>query len=128
MILFRPKYNQRLFSRGHRFQIGQAIGEFIARRTKSAIIAGMKQGMRFPREARRDVDPEAKKRKSLLDIRAGDAKAKSAFFEGMTDRHPHGLSGQRFVIPHEESKNCWDTAPHASEASEYGNDAGGVSK
>jgi len=60
----------------------------------------------------------------LNDMRARDAKAKAAFFEGKSDRHPHGLSGARHLIPREDTKNCWDTSPGGSNCSEWGNLAG----
>jgi len=37
----------------------------------------------------------------LHEIRARDAKAKSAWYRGDTDRHPHGLSGWRYILPSE---------------------------
>lgn len=41
-------------------------------------------------------------------IRAQDARAKSAFFAGEADRHPHGLSARRFLLPYENDRRCFD--------------------
>lgn len=58
----------------------------------------------------------------LLGIRATDARLKSEFFSGKSDTHPHGLSGMRFILPYENDKGCWDTAPSAYEMSEWAQD------
>lgn len=63
---------------------------------------------------------------SISIARSKDAKAKSAFYAGRTDSHPHGMSGRKWVLPPEDSKGCWDTAPHALRFSEWGNAAGSI--
>lgn len=59
---------------------------------------------------------------NLNEVRARDARAKIAYFEGRGP-HPHGKSGERFLVPREESKNMWDGLPGFSE---WGNAAGSV--
>lgn len=58
----------------------------------------------------------------FLKQREKDAKQLAAFHAGETDRHPHGLSGHRFLTPDDGSG--WDTAPGRHEFSEWGNAAG----
>lgn len=54
-------------------------------------------------------------------IRAQDAKAKSAFYAGLTDRHPHGQSGLGYITAPEDDRRCLDTSsnPAAFECGEY---------
>lgn len=63
--------------------------------------------------------------KNLNDLRAADARAKIAYFDGLAP-HPHGKSGERWLVPYEGGKNMWDTSPEAVRFSEYGNAAGAV--
>lgn len=49
MPLFKPLYGQRFLSGGHRFQIGQAIGQWLFARTRGAFLEGVKHGTRFPK-------------------------------------------------------------------------------
>lgn len=55
----------------------------------------------------------------LLALREADAKAKSAFYAGLTDKHPHGLSGHKFLLPYENDRRCND-------GGEYGRESEGV--
>lgn len=41
---------------------------------------------------------------TLEKIREIEAKGKVAFFSGETDRHPHGKSGLRFILPYENDR------------------------
>ena len=45
---------------------------------------------------------------TLEEIRASDAKKLSDYFNGKTDRHPHGLSGKKWIIPYQLSKETRD--------------------
>lgn len=63
---------------------------------------------------------------NLSQIRAADAKEKAAYYRGDTDRHPHGVSGKRYLLPPEDDNRCWDTAPTAWQFSEWGNACGAV--
>ena len=60
---------------------------------------------------------------TLEQARERDAKLKAAFFRGETDKHPHGASG--WIIPREEGRNMWDTAPYAFRFSPWANIGGG---
>ncbi|TNF21849.1 MAG: hypothetical protein EP318_06145 [Rhodobacteraceae bacterium] len=62
--------------------------------------------------------------KTLLQIRASDARALSEGLSGVTDVHPHGLSGRRHLLPKFLTSDCWDTAPAGLLFSEWGNAAG----
>jgi hypothetical protein len=55
---------------------------------------------------------------NILDARARDAKAKSAFYAGSVDRHPHGQSGLRFILPMENSRNFWSEVLEYAETHE----------
>lgn len=59
----------------------------------------------------------------ILKLREIDAKGKANFFAGKTDKHPQGQSGKRFLLPYENDKRCWDTAPFAHGFSELGSAA-----
>lgn len=61
---------------------------------------------------------------TLEALRARDARDKVAFFAGVTDRHPHGESGKRWILPPETGKGCWDTHPGAVRFSEWGRASG----
>lgn len=41
-------------------------------------------------------------------IRAQDAKAKSEFYAGLRDIHPHGRSGLGWITAPEEDRRCLD--------------------
>lgn len=56
--IFRPMYGQRWLSRGHRFQLGQALAEKVFARERGAFLAGFMQGGRFPRRVATDADAE----------------------------------------------------------------------
>lgn len=58
-------------------------------------------------------------------IRERNAKTLVAWTRG-EERHPHGTSGHRFIVPVWESKNMWDTSPQGIGSSEWGNAAGMV--
>jgi len=62
--------------------------------------------------------------KPLLQIRASDARALSEWLSGVTDVHPHGLSGRRHLLPKFLTSDCWDAAPAGLLFSEWGNAAG----
>ncbi len=46
--IFHPLYNERLWGRGHRFQLGQSLGEWFIARRRGPFLEGVKQGARFP--------------------------------------------------------------------------------
>ena len=58
--------------------------------------------------------------------RVENVRAEIAYLKGETDKHPCGVSGKSRIIPHCESKNCWDTAPKGFRYSAWGNAAGMV--
>lgn len=60
---------------------------------------------------------------SLLTQRARLARMKSDWYAGRAERHPHGLSGLRHLLPRDLTQDCRDTAPHAFRFSEWGNHA-----
>lgn len=62
----------------------------------------------------------------LEKVRAKEAREKREYVDGKSDTHPHGLSGLRFLLPYENGKGCWDTAPKSYRYSEYGIAAGMV--
>lgn len=59
---------------------------------------------------------------NILKGREAEAVAKSAFFSGDTDLHPHGLSGKKWLIPYENDRRMFDAMDMAF--SEWGNAAG----
>lgn len=52
-----------------------------------------------------------------------DARNLSAWYQGMSDAHPHGLSGHSHVIPRHLTQDCRDTAACGYQFSEWGNQA-----
>lgn len=55
---------------------------------------------------------------TLEQQREQDAKGKSSFFAAKTDRHPHGKSGLRFLLPYENDRRM------KNESIEWANAAG----
>lgn len=48
-IIFKPLYGQSLWSRGHRFQIGQHFGGWLYKMSRGAFMDGVKHKVRPPR-------------------------------------------------------------------------------
>jgi hypothetical protein len=58
--------------------------------------------------------------RTIEEARAVDAKALAAFYAGQTEKHPHGLSGRRWMLLPENGKSCWDTSREGVRFSEWG--------
>ena len=58
---------------------------------------------------------------TLEQIRASDAARKSAFYRGDAERHPHGVSGMKYITAPEDDRRCMETSasPEMFQFGEY---------